>query len=132
MLTYEDLFVFIDITEIHPSSKSIITINETGSPFSLMPPTSGTELNEKFIDQMKLFVSTIAHPTLLNDLQKLCQEKTFGIVLNYNAIGFHVNIVQERLAVANLKYFIPNSEKNLDQIKETLNGYFMNFTTITE
>ncbi len=120
------LFVFVDITGVFDSSKSIMAVNETGFPYSMAPPMEESQLNDCFKEEIEELVAD----TILKcspELSALCQGHVSGIILNYDAIGFHVNIAQERLAVGNSKYLICNDS---DMPKEMLKGYFDKFSQI--
>ena len=120
------LFVFVDITGALDSSKSIMAVNETGFPYSIAPPMEESQLNNCFKEKIEeLVADTIL--TCSPKLSALCQGHVSGIILNYNAIGFHVNIAQERLAVGNSKYLIC---KDNESPKEMLKGYFEKFSQI--
>lgn len=120
------LFVFVDITGVLDSSKSIMAVNETGFPYSITPPMEESQLNDFFKEKIEeLVADTIS--TCAPKLSALCQGHVSGIILNYNAIGFHVNIAQERLAVGNSKCLICKDNENP---KKMLKGYFDKFSQI--
>lgn len=120
------LFVFVDITGVLDYSKSIMAVNETGFPYSIAPPMEESQLNDCFKEKIEELVADTVL-TCSPKLSALCQGHVSGIILSYNAIGFHINIAQERLAVGNLKCLICQDNESP---KEMLKGYFEKFSQI--
>lgn len=118
-----ELFVFVDVTEVFDDSKTIAVVNETGHPFAIAFLMSDAELRKTFESKME-GISRSFIKSHVEKIQSLCADNVSGVILNYNAVGFHVSALKEEMVLGSIKYLVSN--KRLPD-KDCLGGYFDGF-----
>jgi hypothetical protein len=117
------LFVFVDVTEFFDDSKTIAVVNETDHPLAIAFLMSEAELRKVFESKME-DVSRAFIRSHVEKIQNLCVDNVSGVVINYNAVGFHISAFKEEMVLGNIKYLVGN--KKLPD-KNYFGGYFDGF-----
>lgn len=84
---------------------------------------SEAELRKTFESKME----DISRPFIklyVDKIQSLCVDNVSGVVINYNAVGFHISAFKEEMVLGSIKYLVGN--KKLPD-KNSLGGYFDGF-----
>jgi len=87
--------IFIDITDYYDNLHKVFSINETGFPYSIQPPSSKDEIKIDINEEVEKFSKDfiLSKKEVINNLL----DDNIVLAISLNFVGFHLNIAEENL-----------------------------------
>lgn len=97
--------VYVDITDIFDQSHSIYVVNETGFPLNKMPPSTDQDVIRRMCHDIGETLQGFIKAQEAKFIE-FTNENMVCIVFNYNYVGFHVSILNERAVVGSYRSMV--------------------------